>query len=93
MGIALDSTHASLLIGYRHLLINFSLLVVELEAGDLSRQYDPSDWKEYFCVLEREPPAIRICLDEQVSRTMVYSLFNCSRIRLGFGWLCGRRLE
>ena len=92
-GVALGSTHASLLTGYRHLLINFSLLVVELEAGDFSRQYDPSDWKEYFCVLEREPPAIRICLDEQVSRPMVYSLLDCSRIRLGFGWLWSRRIE
>ncbi|CAB4006667.1 Hypothetical predicted protein, partial [Paramuricea clavata] len=41
------------------------VLILGLEPGDLSRQYDQSDWKEYFCVLEREPPAIRIFLDEQ----------------------------
>ena len=46
---------------------NFRLSVLGLEPGDQSRQYDQSDWKEYFCVLEREPPAIRIFLDEQVS--------------------------
>ena len=49
-----------------HLLIIFSLAVLGIEPGDISGQYDLSDWKEYFCVLEREPPAIRIFLDEQV---------------------------
>ena len=53
---------------YRHLLTIFFLSVLEIEPGDFSSQYDPSDWKEYFCVLERDPPAIRICLDEQVSK-------------------------
>ena len=45
----------------------FSLWVVlEIGPGVLLRQFDATDWKEYFCVLEREPPTIRIFLDEQV---------------------------
>lgn len=70
--------------GYRHLLTTFLFSVLELEPGDFSRQYDPSDWKEYFCVLEREPPAIRICLDEQVSAFTALNIVKLASVWSSF---------
>lgn len=37
-----------------------------MSPGDVFRHYETTDWKEYYCVLERDPLAIRIFLDEQV---------------------------
>ncbi|XP_046844941.1 disabled homolog 2-interacting protein-like isoform X2 [Xenia sp. Carnegie-2017] len=41
------------------------VLIVDLKEDGGTRQYSEGDWKEYFCVLERHPPALRIFLDEQ----------------------------